>query len=381
MKKICGITTLPGTLNSFMISNLEYVTDHEYDSYCISAPGSINSEKVKFIPVEEMKWGIMSPIEFYKCVRKLYKIFKKESFDIIQYATSNAALCAAIAGWLAKIPVRINCQWGISYPIYKGWKRWLFYYSTKLVCRLSTSVQPDSKGNLKFSIENKLYPANKGVVIYNGSACGLDLEKYDFHKREEWRKEIFQEYNLYGYSIVYGFVGRLVVEKGLNELLDAFIRMNKPDACLMLVGSTKNVESLNQDLYNRAMSLSNIIFVGLVPNAAKYYAAFDFMILPSYQEGFGMSVLEAAGEGTPSIITNIKGPTELIKDGFNGLICNVKSSGSLLSAMQKAYEMSEDEYRSMATNSYNNAVSNFDNKEFKRLFLENRDSLIEKSKN
>ena len=380
MKKICGITTLPGTIKSFMLSNLEYVSDHGYECYCISSPGELNSEKVTFIPISQMKWGLMSPLQFIKCVRALYKIFKREKFDIIQYATSNAALCAAIAGWLTKIPVRINCQWGISYPIYKGWKRWLFYYSTKLVCRLSTSVQPDSKGNLNFSIENKLYPANKGEVLYNGSACGLDLNKYNYHKREEWRKEIFQKYNLSGYSKVYGFVGRLVVEKGINELLDAFIKLNKPDSCLILVGSIKNVDSLNQELYNKAKSQPNIIIVGLVPNAAKYYAAFDFMVLPSYQEGFGMSVLEAAGEGTPSIITNIKGPTELIKDGYNGLICNVKSSESLLSAMKRAYEMTGDEYRTMAINSYNNAVGKFDSKEFKRLFLENRDSLFEKSK-
>lgn len=377
MKKICGITTLPGTIESFMLGNLEYVSEHGYESFCISSPGKLNSDKVIFIPVSQMKWGLMTPIQLVKCVRALYKIFKREKFDIIQYATSNAALCAAIAGWLAKVPVRIDCQWGISYPIYKGWRRWLFYYSTKLVCRLSTSVQPDSRGNLKFSIDNNLYSADKGTVIFNGSACGVDLSKYNYHKREEWRKEIFDKYNLTSYKIIYGFVGRVVVEKGINELLESFLKLDKNDACLILVGPLDGVSRLDQDVYNRAKEKSNIFFVGPVLNAAKYYSAFDYMMLPSYQEGFGMSVLEAAGEGTPSIISNIKGPTELIEDGVNGLICEVKSVDSLLMTMKKAYNMTKEEYDKMAANSYNRAVRDFDSNKFKQLFLENRNNLLE----
>lgn len=381
MKKICGITTLPGTIKSFMLPNLEYVSDHGYECYCISSPGELTSDKVTFIPISQMKWGLMSPLQLIKCVRALYKIFKKEKFDIIQYATSNAALCAAIAGWLAKIPVRIDCQWGISYPIYKGWRRWLFYYSTKIVCRLSTSVQPDSNGNLRFSIENKLYPAEKGEVIYNGSACGVDLEKYNFQKRSEWRKEVSEHFNLGKYKTVFGFVGRVVVEKGINELLDSFIRLDKPDSCLMLVGPLNDVTRLNQEIYKKAKEKTNIIFVGRVPNAAKYYAAFDYMMLPSYQEGFGMSVLEAAGVGTPSIISNIKGPTELIDDGYNGLICDVKSVESLFSIMEKAYYMTSEEYEVLSKNAYEKAVRDFDSNEFKRRFLDNRNSLFEKAQN
>lgn len=379
MKKICGITTKPGTITSFMLGNLEYVKEHGYESYCISSPGNIMSDKVIFIPIKQMKWGIMSPIELVKCVYILYKIFKREKFDIIQYATSNAALCSAIAGRLAKVPVRINCQWGISYPIYKGWKRLMFYYSHKTTCLLSTSVQPDSKSNLEFSIANKLYPPKKGEVIFNGSACGIDLDKYNFHKRKEWREELFDLYDLSKYKIIYGFVGRVVVEKGINELLEAFIKLGAKDSCLMIVGPLDDVGRLNQDLYLTAKSCENIIFVGRVANAAKYYAAFDFMMLPSYQEGFGMSVLEAAAEGTPSIISNIKGPTDLIRDGLNGFICEVRSSESLLKSMRIAYKMSKEDYDKMATISHEIVVKDFDSRMFKQAFLKNRDCLLEKS--
>lgn len=376
MKKICGIATLPGTINSFMLGNLEYVSDHGFESYCISSPGEIESEKVEFIPVPQMKWGVMNPIELFKCVRALYKIFKKEQFDIIQYATSNAAICASIAGWLARVPVRINLQWGIAYPVFKGWKRWLFYYSTILICKLSTSVQPDSKGNLKFSIENKLYPASKGSVLYNGSACGVDLKKYDITKRSEWREELNQKYQLEKFKMVYGFVGRVVVEKGINELLEAFLKMGQPDTCLMIVGHLNDVGRLDQTLYQKALDADNIIFVGPVPNAAMYYAAFDFLMLPSYQEGFGMTILEAAGVGTPSIISNIKGPTELIQDGVNGFICEPKSADSLHLVMQKAYRITPEEYKDLADEAYLIAKRDFDSVQFKKKFLENRTELL-----
>ena len=245
----------------------------------------------------------------------------------------------------------------------------MFYFSHKTTCTLSTSVQPDSMGNLKFSIEHKLYPESKGTVLYNGSACGVDLNKYNIHRRADWRKEIFDQYNLAGYKMIYGFVGRVVVEKGINELLTAFMKMNKPDTCLMMVGPL-------DDVINTAFSGASAIKFPKIPNAAKYYAAFDYMMLPSYQEGFGMSVLEAAAEGTPSIISDIKGPTELIEDGFNGLICSVKSVDSLCDVMQKAYNMSKEEYDVMALNSYEKAARDFDDREFKRIFLENRNSLL-----
>ena len=376
MIKICGIATLPGTIQSFMLGNLEYASDHGFESYCMSSPGEIDSEKVKYIPIPQMKWGVMGPLELFKCIRALYKVFKKERFDIIQYATSNAALCASIAGWLARVPVRINLQWGIAYPVFKGWKRWLFYYSTLVICKFSTSVQPDSKGNLKFSVEHKLYPAKKGDVVYNGSACGVDLKKYNFHKREEWRKEIGGLYRLADYKCVYGFVGRVVVEKGINELLEAFMAMNKPDACLMVVGPLNDVGRLNQSLYQKAQDSDNIIFVGQVANAAKFYAAFDFLMLPSYQEGFGMTILEAAGVGTPSIITDIKGPTELIQDGVNGYVCKVRSVESLHTVMQKAYEITPERYKHMAQKAYTIAVRDFDSEQFKKEFLKNRTSLL-----
>ena len=382
--KICGISTLPNTVRSFMLNNFNYVSGKGFICYCITQPdnkGIFNDENlgnVTYIPIP-IKWGYVSPFSLIKTIWRLYKIFRKEKFDIIQYATMNAALCASIAGWLAKVPVRIDLFWGVSFVNYTGWKKRLDFYAKKLICKLSTHVQPDSNSNLTFCRNLKLFDSNKSEVLFNGSACGVDLKKYDYFKREEWRKEIYDKYLLIRFTKIYGFVGRVCVNKGINELLEAFFSINKPDICLMLVGSREFVSTLNQNLYNKALETENIIFTDLVPNAAKYYAAFDYLLLPSYVEGFGMVVLEAAAVGTPAVVSNINGPTDFVKDGINGLICEPHSSDSLKDALSRTIKMTENEYKALADNAYANVKNNFDSEMFKERFYENRVKLYNES--
>ena len=380
-KKICGITTKSGTIKAFMLENFKYVARHGYESYVICQPTDLFTAEmlgpVRHIPVD-IKWGNVSPWEVIKTIWRLFKIFKHEKFDVIQYATSNAALYSCIAGWLARVPVRIYCQWGISYTDYKGIKFWFYKTAEKVTCLFSTSVQPDSKANLKFSLEEGLYSAKKGSVLFNGSACGADMVKYDIKKKKEWAEEIAEEYGTRKFRKVFGYVGRVVPEKGINELLEAFMGINDPQSLLLIVGPTEEVGRLNQDLYQKSLSQENIIYVGPVPNAAKYFAVMDFMMLPSYREGFGMTVLEAAAMGVPSIISNIKGPTDLIRDGYNGIVCEVKSVESLKVAIQKGLSMTEDEYTQLCDNAYKEVIEKFDSVKFREAFLQNRNDLIEK---
>jgi len=381
--KICGITTKAITIKAFMLDNLKYVSEHGWEAYVISQPSDVYSRellgRVSFIPIN-IKWGNVSPWEVFKTIWELYKIFRKERFEVIQYATSNAALYACVAGWLARVPVRIYCQWGISYTDYTGIKLWFYKTAEKVTCMFSTNIQPDSKANLKFSIEEKLYTASKGSVLFNGSACGADLVKYDIGSKKEWGGEISSKYNTKKYKKILGYVGRVVPEKGINELLEAFMRIDNPDILLMIVGPTTEVDRLNQELYQKSLKKENIIYVGPVPNAAKYFAVFDFLMLPSYREGFGMTVLEAAAMGVPSIISNIKGPTDLIRDGYNGLVCEVKSVDSLQEVMEKGLAMNDEEYGIMCENAYQEVLEKFDAVKFKQEFLNNRNHLLEMSK-
>lgn len=288
MKRICGIATKFGTVQSFMLANLDYCAKKGgYDAFCISQPNdnaNVDFGEVKFLPMD-IKWGYISPLEFIKTVIRFYRIFKREKFDIIQYATFNAAFCASIAGWLARVPVRINLQWGMSYSTATGFQHYFRRTVDKITCLFSTSVQPDSKSNLEYAIKDKLYPARKGTVIYNGSACGIDLARFNIVKKAEWKEAVYSEFNLSGYEKVFGYVGRVIPDKGINELLSAFMTIDNPKSCLVLVGQLTQVDELDQEIYSKAKTKQNIKFLGPHYNPERFYAAFDYFLLPSYHEG------------------------------------------------------------------------------------------------
>lgn len=369
-----------------MLKTLNYAAKNGFSCYAISQPDYLNLftkdslGEVKHIPVN-IKWGYMTPVQLISTVYKLYRIFRQEKFDIIQYATMNAALCSSIAGWLARVPVRINLMWGLDYVMFKGWKRCLYYCSTKLICMLSTHIQPDSYGNLNLGLSNGLIRKGKGEVIFNGSACGLDISRFNPDKRAEWRDEIRTAHNLNKYKKVFGFVGQLYYDKGINDLFAAFMNMGASDCALVMVGETNSLHTLDQEILEKAKQQEYIYILGRKNNPEYYYAAFDFLILPSYSEGFGMVVLEAAGVGTPSIVTNIKGPIDFVKDNFNGMICEPHSPSSLQSAIEKAVGMPDEEYNIMANNALKLAQNKYDSELFKEKFVENRKKLFDQSNN
>ena len=211
MKKICFITTIPLTIEAFVLKTAEYIhnnTDWDISVICNYDARFANllPDYIHFIPVK-MERGIN--LSGVKSMLELKKIFKREKFDLIQFSTPNASLYASISGWMTKIPVRLYCQWGMVFVGFKGIKRKIFKAIEKLVCRLATHIQPDSKSNLEFSVSEGLYPREKGTVIWNGSACGIDLVKFDCSKKENYRTTIRNELDIKSEDFLFGFVGRI----------------------------------------------------------------------------------------------------------------------------------------------------------------------------
>lgn len=339
MKKICFISTVPITLNAFVLKTAEYIhnnTDWQISFICnYDKDFEANlPEYINYIPVK-MERGIS--LSAIKVIFKLINIFKQEKFDLIQYSTPNASLYASIAGWLTRIPVRLYCQWGMVFVGFNGFKRKIFKTIEKLVCTLSTYIEPDSKSNLEFSITEKLYSKEKGTVIWNGSACGVNLEKFDFSQKEIYRKEIRKQYQLNNTDFVFGFVGRITRDKGINELFSAFksLLANNTNARLMLVGSIENEQLLDAELLHWANNSQQVIFTGRTDVVEQYLSAMDVYILPSYREGFGMGVIEAEAMGVPVIVTEIPGPIDAMIKGKTGLAVPKKDVTALQNAMKK----------------------------------------------
>lgn len=380
MKKICFITTISSTISSFILEFAKFMYENgNYDITFICNWDEKFSEDlpkyIHYIPIK-MKRGIS--ISGVSAMLKMRRIFKKEKFDLIQYSTPNAALYAALAGRLANVPVRLYCQWGLAYVGMTGIKRTVFKQIERLVCILSTWIEPDSNSNLKFAHAEKLYSKKKGSVIGSGSACGVKLEKFDIKLKNMYRDAIRNKYVISNDAFVFGFVGRITRDKGINELLQAtkiFFGKYK-NVYLINLGSEEGIETLEPKNYQWSIENKNVIYTGNVDNVEQYLAAMDCYILPSYREGFGMGIIEAEAMELPVIVTDIPGPIDAMRKDITGKVINIKDWKSLYNAMEEIYIMPECDRKKMGIEGRIFVEKNFEQKKLCHLMLQDRKKLL-----
>ncbi len=379
MRKICFVTTVSLTIRAFLIPVMRHLlknTDWELTVICDEDPHLLEvlPEGVRYIPVP-MKRGIS--LSGIKAMLQMVKVFQKEKFDLVQYSTPNASLYASLAAWIARVPVRLYCQWGIAYVGFNGIKRKIFKAIEKLVCTLSTWVEPDSFGNLKFSHEEGLYPQEKGSVVWNGSASGVDLQKFDISHKEEWRKLIRDKYGINESDFVYGFIGRINGDKGINELFSASkkILQEKENAWIMLVGNMEKADSVDQELFDWAQAEPRVLFCGYTNVVEQYLSAMDVYVLPSYREGFGSAVVEAEAMGVSVIVTDIPGPTDAMLRNETGLVVKKADEQSLYEGMLRIAEDEQMRQR-FGENGYRFAFENFEQTQFIEHIMEDRKRLL-----
>lgn len=377
MKKICFITTASGTLSTFVLNTAKYIHENtDWDITFICNYDKQFEEKlpdyIHYIPVK-MQRGIN--LGGIKAIVELKRIFKREKFDLIQYSTPNASLYASVAGKLAKVPVRLYCQWGMVFVGFSGIKRRIFKLMEKSICKLSTWIEPDSKSNLDFAHEQGLYPEDKGSVIWNGSASGVNLQKFDISQKSDYRKAIRSQYQIPEDAFVYGFVGRITRDKGINELLSAFKQLSPENSYLMLVGSEEINKNIDFDLFNWSKSSENVIYTGSTSVVEQYLSAMDVYILPSYREGFGSGVIEAEAMGLPVIVSNIPGPTDAMLKDETGLVVEKADVKSLKEAMERI-RTDRELYQSLASNTLAFAENNFEQGKLFEHILDDRKKLL-----
>ena len=339
MKKICLITTVSITIKSFVLETAKYLSEKcGYDVTLICS----DIEKIQHLIPDNIKTisvKMSRGVNFsgFKSIKEFKKIFEREKFDMVQYATPNASFYASVASKKAKIPVRLYCQWGIRYVGFSGIKRRIFKFLEKKVCKNSTNVFAVSPKNMAFAIKEKLYPKNKAKVIGNGGTIGVDLKVYDLNLKERWREEIRSKYQIKDSDFVYGFVGRLSKDKGAKELISAFqLISTKENAKLLIVGPLESAE-LDEETLTLLKSNKNVISTGLIDNAEikKYYSALDVLVHPTYREGFGMVLQEAGALKVPAITTNVPGASEVMVNNQSCVLVEPKDVLSLEKAMLK----------------------------------------------
>lgn len=285
-----------------------------------------------------------------KAVKETVKYIREIKADVVTGHTPKGGLIAMLAAYITHVPVRIYFRHGLVYETSHGLKRSLLINIDRLSSKLATKIVCVSPSVAKRSLEDKLNPASKQVVLVNGTCNGIDTERFcidsvDKSKLNELRTKLGANDG----DFVIGFAGRLVRDKGIIELVRAYkaLRGVHPNVRLMLVGMLEIRDALPEDVVKVIQEDEGIIKTGYVGYAEieYYYALMNVFVLASYREGFPTSVLEASSMGLPVITTKATGCIDSIIDGETGIFVN-HDDKELLMALSSLYE-NEDKRRMM----------------------------------
>lgn len=381
MKKVkyCALTTLPESLKSFVIPSLNNLSMHGYDvSVSCAKDESFRKEmegKYPYFPLDiargfHLSKTILSTIS-------LYHFFRKEHFDMIEYGTENVALCASVAGFFAGVPIRIYNHWGARYVGLGGVSRILSIWIERLAALFSTDVRQVSHLNAKMCVKQHLYPAQKVKVLGKGGTIGVDFTKFDCTKKIQYRNGIIEELGIPSDAFVFGFVGRIQSDKGVNELMEAFQELTKKyiNVYLILVGAVDEVNPIKKENMEWAHNSEFVKFSGFVTDAYRYMSAFDVMVHPTYREGFGMVLQEAAALKIPIITTDIMGPGEYVKNGVTGVLVPPKDVIALRFNMEELMN-SEDRRKLYVENNFNYTLKYFERSVMVEQIIKDREELL-----
>jgi glycosyltransferase involved in cell wall biosynthesis len=341
MIRLCIISTIPTTIKAFFGDQLKFLQENDYDVTIITSSAISSQDFGKDFPegikLHTVKLSrTISPLEDLRAFREISKIIKQGSFDIVQYVTPKAALLGSLASWRAKVPVRIYLMWGLYYVTQTGLKRVIFKTIEKIVCKCSTAIAPDSKGNVKLAVEEGLCKADKIAVVSHGSANGVNVERFDPDRLVPFRDEIRKKHQIPLDAFVFGTIAAIVGDKGINELIAAFVEIAEkyPNTYLLYVGQTAEKDPVKSETLKQIENHARIIHVGWQSEPEKYMAAMDVFVLPTYREGFGVVNIEASAMRLPVISTDVPGPQESIVNGQTGILVPAKEVLPLMEAMK-----------------------------------------------
>lgn len=324
----------PLTIDAFLITHLKYLSEH-FDT-TVMFP-NLNNEWQVFIekhPALSALGFINLPIRRkpslfsdLACLLAMIRLVRKLSPQIMLTVTPKAGLLGALSAWFNRIPVRVHIFTGQVWATRKGMVRLALKALDRLIATLSTAPLADSQSQIDFLESERIAPEGRIHCIHEGSISGVDSQR--FSPEAVNLLPVRQKHGVPEGDILFVFVGRLTRDKGISELLQAFDYVNKqfPESSLLVVGPDE--EHIEQS----AIPHPKICFAGKTSQPEAYMAAADVFVLPSYREGFGTVVIEAAACGTPTVATNIYGLSDAVVDGETGLLVPVRNANKLADAM------------------------------------------------
>lgn len=364
MKKLVRITTIPDSLKVLLKGQLKFMNQH-YDVIGVSGNGDAmeylrQNEGIRTEIVEMTRR--ISPLKDLVATYKFYRLLKIEKPHIVHSHTPKAGIVGMLAAFLAGVPNRFHTVAGMPLLESRGFKRALLNFVEKLTYYFATKVFPNSKGLYDIILEEGFTKANKLQLIGKGSSNGIDIShfnKENISKKEQ--DQLKKELGITPNDFVFVFVGRMVTDKGINELALAYDKLSKicNNTKLLLVGWRENdLDPLLPETEMILNSNPNIIEAGFQEDVRPYFAISNILVFPTYREGFPNVVLQAGAMQLPSIVTNINGCNEIIQHSKNGLIIPVKNVDAILESMTWCLNQ-HDHLKEMSNNSRDLIAENY----------------------
>lgn len=343
--RIARISTVPFFIITQLKSQIEFLVASNAKVTVIASKDRTMSnldaiEGIIYKPIDISR--SITPWRDINALIRLFLLFKKERIQIVHSTTPKAGLLTALAAFFAGVPIRLHTFTGQPWIDMKGLIGWIARKSDSLISYLNTRCYADSKSQRHFLIEKGVVDSEKIFVIGEGSLAGVDLQRFDQNKFTDKERDLLKlSLGIPLNSLVLLFVGRITIDKGVRELLRASAILEKKgyQAHLVFVGpfdvDSGVIGAISQQDIEK---VSNTHIVGYCENPEKYMAIADILCLPSYREGFGTVVIEAAAMGLPTVGTDIYGLSDAIVNNETGLLVPPKDVEQLAEALTALLE-------------------------------------------
>lgn len=310
---------------SYFGDQFDHFQKKGYKEFLVCSPSEYLPEYAKQHGIEYLEVPInrkISLVDDIKAIKAVYHYIKKNNIDIVVGHTPKGALVGIVASFLARVPKRLFFRHGLVYETSKGVVRWCIMAADRLTSFCATKIICVSPSVLQGSIKDRLAPVYKQGVLNKGTCNGVDTHFHFNPKNVDNTKvaELRVKYGIEEDDFVVGFTGRLVRDKGIIELVEAFIKLKKNHKMkLLLVGMFEERDAIPESLKQNIMNDPDIIFTGFVNGGMElYYSLIDAYVLASYREGFPTGVLEAQSMSIPVLTTRATGCRDSIVDGVTG---------------------------------------------------------------
>lgn len=324
-----------------MRGQVGYMKDRDFDVEAISSPGEKLAQfgTEQSIPVHAVELPRrITPLHDLKAVRQLVGLLRRIRPTIVHAHTPKGGLLGMISAWLARTPVRVYHMRGLPYITAIGNRRRLLKATEWVSCKLAHRVFCVSHSLREVAISDGLVPAGKIVVFGGGSGNGVDSsnrfnpDRFD----EQYVQSKKTELGIPDVEIVIGFIGRIVRDKGIEELTVAWksIRESSTNARLVMVGPIEPQDPVSPETLSYLQSDERVTMVDWVDDTSAIYPILDMLVLPTYREGFPNVPLEAASMGMPVVATRVPGCIDAVEDGVTGTLVPVRDAFALVDAIQ-----------------------------------------------